>query len=483
MDNHQLNRGLLLNILWSFIGRFGYITVGLVSNIILVRLLSPREFGQVSIVMFFIIIASILIESGLSGALVRKKNTSEIDYSTVFIFNLVVSVILMCGLLISARFIADFYNDNELIILLKLSSLVLLVNALRITQTVKLIKALKFKVKSLYELASIVVGSLVGVYAAMEGAGALSLVILQLSTAVTLTLSLWIFVGPMKRYTFSKESFNYVYKFGMNTTLASLLDKLFDNSYQLILAKYFSISQSGYFYQAKKLQEVPIGVIQEGVMGVVYATLSNLQDDAQHFNQLYFNIVRIFTITVAFICIVIFYYSELIVQVLYGGEWLVSAVYLKILIMASFFYLQEMFNRMLFKIFNRTEMILKLEVIKKIILSITMVYGILTESITNLLYGFVVVSIISFLINYHVAKKIHTSYYWSELAIIFKVTSISVIIIVSFSLYSKYISKIDGLSSLLFFPLIVLLYLLLLNIFKVINFKQDISIIKQLIHR
>ncbi|WP_352310296.1 lipopolysaccharide biosynthesis protein [Psychrobacter sp. W2-37-MNA-CIBAN-0211] len=479
MNDNQINRSLLLNTLWSFGGRFGYLAVGLITNIILVRLLSPREFGQVSIVMFFIVISTILIESGLSGALVRKQNTTETDYSTVFIFNLAISIVLMLGLLISAQYIADFYNDNELTNLLRMSSLVLFVNALRITQSVKLVKALDFKAKSYYEIIAIIVGSIIAIYAAAKGAGALSLVILQLSTAITLTGLLWFYVGSMKSYKFSIESFKQVYKFGINTTLASILDKAFDNSYQLILAKYFAISQSGYFYQAKKLQEMPIGIIQGSVLGVVYATLSRLQDNRKKFQELYFNIVKIFTIVVGFICIIIFYYSELIIQILYGREWLTSATYLQLLILASFFYLQEIFNRILFKIFNRTDLILKLEFFKKLLLTITIVYGIKTLSISNLLYGFIVVSAISFFINYHYARKIYTLPYWIELNIILKVVLISTITIL-FNMYIANIYELQGVYSLFLFPIITLAYLALLIVFKVVSVSQDLQSIKKI---
>lgn len=477
MNNNQLNHSLLINTLWSFLGRFGYLAVGLVTNIILVRLLSPREFGQVSIVMFFIVISTILIESGLSGALVRKQNTTEVDYSTVFIFNLCVSILLMFVLLVSAEYIANFYNDSELISLLKLSSLVLIVNALRMTQSVKLVKSLKFKIKSYYEIIAIMIGSVIAIYAATQGAGALSLVILQLSTAITLTGLLWFYVGPMKSYKFSFQSFKQVYKFGINTTLASILDKAFDNSYQLILAKYFAISQSGYFYQAKKLQEVPIGIIQGSVLNVVYATLSKLQDDKVKFSETYSNVVRILTTLIGFICIIIFFYSELIVQIFYGKEWLTSAFYLKILILASFFYLQEIFNRILFKVFNRTDLILKLEIIKKILLAITIVYGVITLNISNLLYGFFIVSVISFIINYHYTRKIYNFSYWAELVIILKVVSIAALTI----LVSEYLAKIlniSGINILILFPVISFIYVIMLNMSNTINIRKDIKSMK-----
>ncbi|WP_198328958.1 lipopolysaccharide biosynthesis protein [Psychrobacter faecalis] len=480
MDSHAFNRSLLLNILWSFLGRFGYVFIALISNIILVRLLSPTEFGQVSIIMFFIVVSNILIESGLSGALVRKESTTEADYSTVFIFNLAISLSLMIGLMISAKYIANFYSDSKLTPLIQLSSLVLIINALRVTQNVKLIRGLKFKTKSIFELISISIGSVVAIFTAMHGFGATSLVLLQLSNSASITLLMWFFVSPIKFQGFNIKSFKQIYKFGINTTLSALLDKSFDNGYQLILAKYFSINQSGYFYQAKKLQEMPIGVIQGSIFGVVYAALSKLQNNIEEFSQVYLNIVRLFTVVIASICLLIYYYADLVVHLLYGSQWMPSANYLQLLIIASFFYLQEVFNRNLFKIFDRTDLILKLELVKKSILSLTMLYGIWTLSITNLLYGFVGVSAISFLLNYHLSRMIYKASYWSELILILKVI-ITSIITITFSLYIQYFFEIQGYHSLILLPFILLVYLFLLIASKVVNIRQDFNQIKQLI--
>ena len=264
--------------------------------------------------------------------------------------------------------------------------------------------------------------------------------------------------------------------------MAVFIDKVFDNSYQLILAKYFSISQSGYFYQAKKLQEMPIGIIQSSVLGVVYATLSKIQDDTFKFNQLYFNIVRIFTVAVSLICMLIFYYAEPIIQILYGEKWLASVQFLQLLVIAGFFYLQEIFNRILFKIFNRTDLILKLELLKKIILTVTIIYGIWTLSIANLLSGFVIVSILSFLINYHFARQVHAISYWGELSIILKVVLVTIIITICV-LYIQQEMDIIGLYTLFLFPVILLLYFGLLNLFNVINLKEDYQAIKKLIQK
>lgn len=479
MSNNQINRELIINTLWSFFGRFGYLIVALISNIILVRLLSPEEFGQASIVLFFVIIANILVESGLSGALVRNQKAEDIDYSTVFIFNLVISVILMLMLIAGSTYIAKFYDDDSLISLVKISSLILLINAFRIVQYVRLIKDLNFKAKSIYEIIAITVGSIVAILAAINGAGASSLVILQLTTATVLTVILWVSVGPLTSFRFSWNSFRKVYSFGINTTLSLLIDKVFDNSYQLIFAKYFTMSQAGFFYQAKKLQEMPMGVIQGSVLGVVFATLCKVQDNKNKFNQLYSQVVRIFTVAVALICLIIFLYANLIVETLYGHNWITSATYLKILITAAFFYFQEIFNRIVFKVFDRTDVILKLEILKKIFLTLTIIYGIYTSNISNLLYGFAITSVFSFCLNYYFSRAIHDfDHFWTEFIIVLKVFSISVITI-TFGLYLIDSLMWQGFYQLFSLPFVILAYLLLLQLMRVMDLHKDITLFKE----
>lgn len=465
---------LLINVLWTFIGRFGYLAIGLLTNIILVRMLGPKEFGQVGIMMFFIATASVLAESGLSGALVRKPNATEIDYSTIFIFNFFVSLLLMALLICSSGFIADFYEDSDLSNILIATSLVLVINSLRVTQNVRLIKELQFKRKTVYEFIAALIASLIAILLAFNGAGVWALIALQLSTSLALTLILWFFVGPLRCYRFSKVSFKEFYKFGINTTLASLLNSAFDNIYQLILAKFFSVSQTGYFYQAKKLQGLPVGILQAVMDGAVYSALSKIQNDPDTFNRTYQNVVRLFTIMVALMCMVIFYYSDLIVTLLYGEKWIASVMYLKLLIVASFFYLQESFNRIIFKVYDRTEKILQLELIKKLIQSITIVYGLLTMSIENLLYGFVIMSSVSFLINYYFARKVQNYFRWKDFLDIIKIIIITLLAIaICESISVRF--NLEGLYTLWLLPLLLSLYLLGLQVFKIIDFFSDIK--------
>src|SRR5690606_26397829 len=343
---------------------------------VLARLLSPTEFGQVAIMMFFIIIAGVLAESGLAGALVRKQDAEEIDYSTVFVFNAVVSIMLMAALMGAADHVAVFYEDDKLAAVLRVASLVLLINALRVAQTVRLVKDLKFKEKSKYEVVAIAVSSVVAIIMARLGAGIWSLVALQLVFSLGLTVILWWKVGPVKSVKFSMDSFKEFYAFGINTTLASLLHTSFDNVYQLVFAKYFSMQHAGFYYQAKKLQEVPTSIFQSAALGVVYSALSRVKDSSEDFEKLYTNSTKLFTLAIGMVCMLIYFYAELAISMLYGGDWVGAAIYLKLLIVAAFFYMQEIFNRVVFKVYNRTGLILKLEIIKKIVQFGTIMYGV-----------------------------------------------------------------------------------------------------------
>lgn len=470
---------LIINIFWSFLGRFGYLGIALIANIVLVRLLSPEDFGRMGVLTFFILLSTVLIESGLSGALIRKNNATEEDYSTIFLFNLFISLILILILNLSSPYIGAYYKDSELSKILNFVSLILLINGLRITQTAKLIKAMKFKLKSTFEFISIFFASIIAIIMAYKGYGIWSLVWLQISSGIILTVIMWLFIGPLKTYKFSIESFKGFYKFGVNTTLASLIKTGFDNVYHLILAKYFSIAQTGYYYQAKRLQEMPLGIIQTTVLSVIYASLSKIQDDREKFNETYKELNKVFTIVVGFICLLIYVYSEFLIGLLYGDKWLDCVFYLKVLIVSAFFYLQEVFNRLIFKIYDRTEKILQLEIGKKIIQSLTIICGIYYSSIEYLLYGFLITSFLSFFINYYFARSIQKYYSWSDFFNIFLIFFICIVCEIAFEFISFFLG-LKEMYSLILFPFIILLYFGIMNVLGVINISKDFKRVKSL---
>lgn len=473
------SKELVINIFWSFLGRFGYLGIAFITNIILVRILTPEDFGRIAILNFFILLATVLIESGLSGALIRKNNATEEDYSTIFLFNLLISLLLILLVNLSSGYIAEYYQDKELSKMLNFVSIILLINGLRITQTAKLIKEMKFKVKSLLEFISILLASIIAVFMAYNGGGIWSLVWLQISSAIILTILMWYFVGSLKSYKFSMKSFKEFYKFGVNTTLASLIKTGFDNIYSLILAKYFSVAQTGYYYQAKKLQEMPLGIIQTTALSVIYSSLSKIQDDREKFNKIYSQLNKIFTIVVGLVCLLIYSYSDFIIRILYGEKWIDCVFYLQILIVSAFFYLQEIFNRLVFKIYDRTEKILQLEILKKIIQSLTIIYAIYSLSIDYLLYGILLTSFLSFFINYYFARNIQKYYSWGDFFNIFLIFFACILCNIGFDFIIS-IFSIEGYYSLILIPIVVMLYITITILLGVFNVDKDLKKLKSL---
>lgn len=472
----SLKKDMVSGAFWSLVGQFGYLGITLIANIVLARILSPSEFGQLGIVLFFIANALVLSESGLKGALVRNNNATDIDYSTIFIFNLVVSVSL-CVLLIGlSGYIADFYEDQSLKQLLIASSFILIINAFQFVQSAKLVKQMRFKQKAIYEFIAVLIAATAGILLAINDFGVWSLVIMQLLTAFIITLLFWLFEGGHGALAFNKDSFKYHYKFGVNTTLASILNSIFDNIYQAILGKYFAIAQTGLYYQAKKLQAIPVGVFNMLTQGVLFSGLSKIQEDKAQLKETYQRVIRVFTVIVGFICLSLFVFAQELILLILGGQWVEGTFFLQILSVVGFFNIQEMFNRILFKIYNDTSYILYLEFFKKGIQVISIIIGMYVTSLNVLMYGFVISSVLSYFINYYFVQKKYPFLGHRILYQVIKVFFVILIIIL--------ISSINGFETK--FSNVLIRILVSISLFVIgsyllglINFKEDFKILKK----
>ena len=184
------------------IGQLGYISITLATNVILARVLSPYIFGQIGIVMFFIILSNVLVEGGMGGALIRKVEVKNIDYSTVFIFNLFVSIILFVAITFASEYIAESYGDISLKKILIVAALILIINAFQLVHNIKLTRELKFKKKALYNLCAIFFASIIGILLAFNGFGVWSFVLIQLLNSIFISILYWVFEGNFGKIVF-----------------------------------------------------------------------------------------------------------------------------------------------------------------------------------------------------------------------------------------------------------------------------------------
>ena len=418
----SLKKSIISGSVWSLAGQFLIMAITLLANIILARMLTPGDFGKIGIIMFFINIAYILSEGGLSAALIRKPDATNEDYSTVFVFNFLIGFSGFLLISLFSGFISAFYKDPSLQLPLIASAFVLVVNATQFTTNTRLIAEMRYRDKSIYEFASVILSSIAGVVAAVYGLGLWSIVIMQLSRAIFITFFYSIFEKYKQSFIFSKASFKELYGFGLNTSLSSLINISFDNVYQLILGGFLSFNQVGFYYQAKKIQDVPTHIFNILSQGPVYAGLSKIQYERDRFVSAYNKISSLIMIFVGLITILFFIFSDQIMSFLFGLKWIEAGFYLKFLSVASFFFIQENVNRVIFKIFNKTKNLLLLEVIKKSFQIISIFVGIYYKDIYILLSGIIVSNLIGYLINYYFASKILNHPEYKELNHIIKVT-------------------------------------------------------------
>lgn len=478
----SISKNFIVNFLWQVSGQFGYLIISLIGNIVLARLLEVYEFGIIGILLFFVSLFKVFSESGLSGALIRKGQPTDVEYSTIFIFNLIVSLCCYILLFFAAPFIADFYENEKLVLYLRIIGIVLIINGFQFTQYTRLIVQLQYKRISLYAIIAVAFATIFGIILAVLDYGVWSLIAMQILNVLFLTIIYWYKEGGYQKMVFSRDSFLSMYKFGMYTTLSSILNTAFENSYQLILGKYFSITTTGFYYQGKKLQEIPIGIIKSATTGVVFSTLSKARENQEEFSKIYTSIVVAFTVLVGCICLNLYLFSKEVVLILYGEKWIEATFFIKLLSIASFFFMQEMFNRNIFKVFDKTERVFILEIIKKSIQAISIVIGVISLDIKILMYGFVVTNALSFFINYWESRKIfkNNNGVFLEFFVAIKIFALMAFLGLTFEYVLDYINIKPILKLLIFAPTITALFLLFIQIFKIVELKKIITSIKKI---
>lgn len=470
----MLKGKLINNTIWSILGQGCHLIIVLVSNMILSRILTKEEFGEVGIVMFFVLLSGALVDGGLGGAVVRCKRIDTSYYSTIFLVNFFVSLIVFVIFWFSSDYISVYYDNDNLSELIKLASFIILINSFAIVQNAKLIRELKFKTKSIINTISILLGSIIGIIMAKIGYGAVSIISVQLLYYLINSILLWLFVYRLKSFVFNKVAFKEMYSFGMNTTLVSIINTTFDNINNIIIGKFFSIQLVGIFYQAKKVQAVPGSAINVITQGVIYSTLAKLQSSRRKFNILFNNIYMIFISVISLITIVLFLFADNIIVILLGDNWLESVAFMRILSIASFFYFLEMFNKIVFKIFDQTRIILNIEMIKKIIQILTIIIGVYLDSIMYLLYGLILVNLFSFIFNFIYSRRILDLLTNKEVIRTVTIIIINTIIIICFHFFAGITQKLSW-WNLFVLVFILILYLIVLDVFNYLNVKLILS--------
>ncbi len=323
--------------IWATIDRFGYLGLQFFVNLILARLLMPDDFGAVGMLLIFIAVSNVLVDSGFGSALVQKKTPTQTDYSTVLYWNISFSVLLYAVLFVLSPLIADFFKYPILRPVLQVYGIVLITNGVSSILLARLRKQLAFKQIAISDLSAYMIASCMGTYLAYHGYGVWSLVGLQIAYGVILIGMLWSVSRWRPSLEFSKESLRQLFGFGGYIMAASILQEACKNLQGIIIGKKFSATQMGYYSQAAKLEQVSSTSLPQVIVQVMYPVYSAIQDDAERLvSVLRMNIRVISFVAFPIVSILIIAANPIIIG-LYGEKWLPSVPYFQVLCVGGFF--------------------------------------------------------------------------------------------------------------------------------------------------
>lgn len=400
-----LKQKTVKGVIWSSVERFSVQGIQFLVMIVMARLLTPKDYGLVGMVAIFIAVAQSLVDSGFSQALIRKQNRTETDNSTVFYFNIFVGILLYLVLFAIAPLVADFYDSPELTALMRVICLSVVFNSFVVVQRALLTVNIDFKTQAKASLTAAVVSGVIGIGMAYSGFSYWSIVAQQLVNLGLNTLLLWIFTRWRPRWIYSWGSFRELFTFGSKLMFSGLLDVVYRNMYLLVIGKVFTASSLGYYTRANQFAEFPSSNLTGIMQRVTYPVLCQIQDDDERLAQIYRRFLRLSAFLIFPLLVGLSAVAEPFVLLLLKEQWLFAATLLQIICFAMMWYPIHAINLNLLQVKGRSDLFLRLEIIKKaiavLILCVTIPMGLIAMCV-----GQILSSLIALIINTNYTGKL-----------------------------------------------------------------------------
>lgn len=407
-------------MIWTAIQTFGNQIISFIVSTVLARLLLPAEFGLIGMIGIFVAVGGALISSGLANSLIRTTDPDQSDYSTVFVFNLVGSFVIYCILFIAAPYIADFFKQPLLIPITRISTLSFIISAFAAVQVVRLHKNLDFKTETTASVVSNIAGGIVGVLLAYSGFGVMSLVYMGLTSALVNTAMLWVQSGWKPSLIFDKKKFKNHFGFGSRIMLTGLIDTLFTNLYIIVIGKYFSPVQVGFYNRADSIKQLPVTTFSSIFNKVTYPLFAEIKNDNARLKSVCKQLMKMVIFIIAPILMIMGILAEPLFRFLFTEKWLPAVPYFQILCINGVLFPLHSYNLNILSVKGRSDLILRLEIVKKtllvLVLAISFQFG-----MYGLLWGQVIFSILALSINSYISGKFINYYIFEQFADIFTI--------------------------------------------------------------
>ena len=426
MSTESLKQKTTKGLFWSSVERFSNQGVQFFFSIILARLLSPSDYGIVAMVVIFFAIAQTFVDSGFSNAIVRKKDRTESDLSTCFYFNILVGFVFYILLFLCSPFIAEFYGQPILSPIVKISGLNVLINSLCIVQQAQFTIRIDFKTQAKVTLTSTVISGILGILLAYLGYGVWALVWQGVTGAFMRMILFWIFSKWRPRESFSKDSFHYLFGYGSKLLASGLLDTTYNNIYPIVIGKFYSPAQLGNFSRAQGWASLPSSNITGILQRVTFPVLTEMQDDNERLATNYRKLLRLSAFVVFPLMMLLAAIASPLVRVVITSKWDACVPYLQIICFAKMWYPIHAINLNLLQVKGRSDLFLRLEIIKKVV-GVSVMCVTIPLGVTAMCFGMVFTSINALIINTYYAGKLIKVGYFTQMRDLLPIVFISLL--------------------------------------------------------
>ena len=396
-------------MLWTAVQKYSTMLIGFISGIILARLLMPEDYGAIGMLLIFMSLAEVFIDAGFGSALIQKKKPTQTDYSTVFYFNIVMSVILYAVLFFSAPAIAEFYHMPILCKVLRVQGLILFIYAFNIIQRNQIRKNLKFKILSKITIATSVISLIVTVVMAYMGFGVWSLVAQNFVGALIPCVFFWVTMNWRPTWEYSWTSFKELFGFGFYMFLTHLFTTFSQRITGLLVGRWYDPATMGYYTKASSLSKYATLSVSGVMIQTTYPLYASVQDD----KAMLINMVKRITSTLAYITVpmlsLLFLTAKPLIVLLYSDRWLASVPYFQILCIGGIAGCLQAVNQQTIAAIGKSKVFFVWTVIKNSVGIVFQVVGLIVWGLWGLLAGKVLSSWFSYFVNISLVSK-HVGY-------------------------------------------------------------------------
>ena len=386
MKKNEIANKVVNGLFWRFLERIGAQGVSFIVSIVLARILMPEDYGSIALITVFTIILQVFVDSGLGNALIQKKDADDLDFSTVFYVNLFLCIVIYLIVFFLAPYIAEFYNDDSLIPIIRVINLILIISGVKNIQQAYVSRNMLFKRFFYSTLFGTIGSAFVGIIMAYKGFGVWALVAQQLSNATIDTIVLWFTVNWKPKLIFSFKRLKVLFSYGWKLLVSSLINTFYNNMRQLFIGKMYSTTDLSYYNKGRGWPELLVSNINSSIDSVIFPAMSSQQDNKDSVRNMTRRAIKTSSYIIWPIMVGLMVVATPLVRFILTEKWLPSVPYIQVFCIIFALEPIQTANLNAIKAMGRSDLFLKLEIIKKsfgmVVLIISLKFGVFAIAVS-----------------------------------------------------------------------------------------------------